>query len=86
MAHLVLIAGLLAFVFIQFTTSQGQDQGACHNTYNTINQTRCITGVMDQKSQSINITIDCSTRCLSYYDTFISDCTPDDYKICDYNG
>ena len=57
MAHLVLIAGLLAFVFIQFTISQGQDQGACQNAYNTINQTRCITGVIDQKSQSINIII-----------------------------
>ena len=84
MAHLVCIAGIFVFVFIQFTTSQGQDQDACQNAYNKINDNRCITVVMDSKST--NITVDCSKNCRTYYDNFISGCTPDDYKVCDCSG
>lgn len=74
MAHLVLIAGIFTFVFIQLTTIQGQEQGTCQNTYNRIYENGCIMVKMDRKST--NITVDCSENCRPYYDNFISDCTP----------
>ena len=83
MARPVLIAGIVAFAFIQLTTSQSQDQNTCQNAYNSIVNNNCITIMMEGKSTEI--TVYCFGNCRTYYDNFINVCTPGDYKVCDFS-
>ena len=84
MARLVLFAGIVALAFIQLTTSESQNQNTCQNAYNSIVNNSCITVKMD--GNLTVITVYCSANCRTYYDDFISVCTPGDYMVRDFSN